>query len=52
MTQYLEGFYLMFKAKLYKNLSLLEVVVWIKSVIDNRFVEYKKLEHKDCKESY
>ena len=50
--QCLEGFYSMLKAKLYKDLLLPEVAVWIKSVIDNRFVEYKKLEHKDRRESY
>ena len=42
----------MLKIKLYKDLLLLEVIVRIKLVIDDRFVEYKKLEHKDRRELY
>ena len=42
----------MLKAKLYKDLSLPEVTVWIKLVINDRFVEYEKLEHKDRRELY
>jgi len=40
------------KVRLYKDLILLEVVNWIKSVINKKFEEYKRLEYKDYKESF
>jgi len=40
------------KARLYKDLALLEVVNQIKSVIDKKFKEYKRLEYKDRRESF
>ena len=47
-----ELIHLVIKVRLYKDLILLEVVNWIKSVINKKFEEYKRLEYKDYKESF
>jgi hypothetical protein len=40
------------KVRLYKDLILLEIVNWIKLVINEKFKEYKKLKYKDYRESF
>jgi len=40
------------KARLYKDFALLEVINQIKLVINEKFKEYKRLEHKDRRESF
>ena len=47
-----ESIHPVMKARLHKDLALPEVVNRIKSVIDEKFEEYERLEHKDRRESF
>ena len=47
-----ESIHPVIKARLHKDLTLLKVIDRIKSVINKKFEEYKRLKHKDRRESF